>query len=79
MGFSAEIHVSRVSPSGRPLDGGGIVVATAANPWGGGGPAVSFDGTNFLVAWADIRSGFTVRLRCRRRDLDGGDPLDELP
>jgi hypothetical protein len=52
-----EIYVARVSPTGRPLDGPGIRVSRTANRYEGGGPAVSFDGTNYLLVWNDTRSG----------------------
>jgi hypothetical protein len=51
----ADIYASRVAPSGRVLDPGGIVVSGAAG--GQLSPAVAFDGTNFFVVWADIRTG----------------------
>jgi hypothetical protein len=48
------IFGARVNSSGSILDPCGIAISTAANS---GSPAVAFDGTRYLVAWPDYRSG----------------------
>lgn len=54
-GSSYDIYASRVSGAGAVLDGTGVVVSAAAN--GQGFPAVAWNGSNYLVAWHDFRSG----------------------
>jgi len=52
---TGRIYAARVSPAGAVLDPSGILIASAAGveqP-----PALAFDGTNYLVAWADSRAG----------------------
>ena len=48
------IFGTRVSPSGRVLDPGEIAIATRGREQVE--PTAAFDGTNYLVAWADNRS-----------------------
>jgi hypothetical protein len=52
---TSDIYVTRVTADGRVLDPAGIAVSTAADFQGS--PAVTFDGTNYLVVWSDLRSG----------------------
>jgi len=50
-----DIYGARVSGTGMLLDAGGIPISTAINQQFN--PAVTHDGTNFLVVWQDHRSG----------------------
>ncbi len=50
-----DIYGTRVSPAGEVLDPDGIPISTA--PEIQSIPSVIFDGTNYLVAWNDLRSG----------------------
>ena len=50
-----DIYGARVTSAGTVLDAAGIAISTA--PRGQVRPAVAFDGTNYLVAWSDARTG----------------------
>ncbi len=50
-----DIYGARVSPDGIVLDTNGIMISNA-NAWQQY-PCIAFDGTNCLVAWADLRDG----------------------
>jgi hypothetical protein len=50
-----DIYCARVSPNGTVLDPSGIPVSTA--PGDQQAPAITFDGTNFLIVWQDERNG----------------------
>jgi hypothetical protein len=52
-GDTSDIYVSRVTSVGLVLDPAGIPVSLAAGFQGE--PAVTFDGTNYLVVWTDER------------------------
>ena len=51
----SDLYGARVTPAGEVLDTAGIVVSAAVDSQQV--PALAFDGTNFLVAWQDRRSG----------------------
>ncbi|UCG92775.1 MAG: hypothetical protein JSV97_03440, partial [candidate division WOR-3 bacterium] len=64
----ADIYGARVSPDGIVLDPDGIMISDAPNTQMC--PAVSFDGTNYLVAWDDLRSGL-FDIYCARINQSG--------
>jgi hypothetical protein len=51
----ADIYGARVTPGGTVLDSSGFAVSIATGNQVS--PAVGFDGSNFLVVWADDRAG----------------------
>jgi hypothetical protein len=52
---TSDIYASRVTADGRVLDPDGIVVSAGTDFQGD--PAVTFDGTNYVVVWSDMRGG----------------------
>jgi hypothetical protein len=54
-GNNADVYGARVSPDGAVLDTAGIAVSQATGNQNH--PAVCFDDANFIVVWADSRSG----------------------
>ncbi len=68
-GTYADIYGARVSTSGLVLDTGGIAVSTEWNEQAR--PAVAFDGTNYMVAWHDYRSGYPIRVYFARVSTSG--------
>ena len=50
-----DICAARVSPVGVPIDSGAILIA--GGDYDCGLPSVTFDGTDYVVAWDDTRSG----------------------
>lgn len=54
-GPNLDLYATRVATNGAVLDPSGFAITTATNDqWQ---PVVSFNGTNYLVAWQDARSG----------------------
>jgi hypothetical protein len=75
-GSGWDIFGARVTPDGAVLDPAGFVISEAAKDQRL--PAVSFDGTNFLLVWGDYRSdpagdiyGARVTSQGEVLDLDG--------
>jgi large repetitive protein len=70
-----DIYGARVAPRGTVLDSTGFVISHAGH--GRSAPAPAFDGTNFLVAWHDSRSGtdtdiYGARVTPGGTVIDGG-------
>ena len=72
-GSSEDIYGARVNVGGVVLDPLGIAISTAETYQGC--PAVAFNGTNFLVAWYDYRSGSSYDIYGARVSV-GGAVLD---
>jgi hypothetical protein len=68
-GPTADIYGARVSPGGSVLDTAGITVSSA-DLWQGT-PSVAFDGTNYLVAWDDLRGTASTDVYAARLSRDG--------
>ncbi len=47
------LYAARVSPAGELLDSAGILITSDVDIHEYGGPAISFDGTNYLVVWGE--------------------------
>jgi hypothetical protein len=54
-GDYSDVYGTRVTPGGTVLDPQGLAVSRA--PLDQSNPVLGFDGTNFLLAWTDYRSG----------------------
>jgi len=71
-GTNRDIYGCRVTPQGEILDPAGIGICTQGN-WQGVA-AAGFDGTNYLVAWSDLRTGdfdvYGTRISPRGEVLD---------
>jgi hypothetical protein len=57
---ASDIYGARVTPQGDVLDPAGFVVSQAVQ--GQNDPAISFDGTNYLVAWQDRRDSVSSHI-----------------
>ncbi|MBI3182652.1 MAG: OmpA family protein [Myxococcales bacterium] len=63
-GATTDIYGARVSGAGALLDAAGVSISLAAGDQSS--PSVAFDGTNYLVAWEDLRGGTTTNLYGQR-------------
>ena len=54
-GSSDDIYAARVSTAGAVLDTGGVAISTASGDQTR--PYIGFDGTQYMVAWTDDRTG----------------------
>ena len=72
---NTQIFGARVTPSGTVVDAvsSGLAISRAAGAQSS--PAVAFDGTNYLVAWTDSRTGSTLDIY-GTRVTPGGTVLD---
>jgi hypothetical protein len=67
--LTRDIYGTRINASGTPLDGTGIEIAIAPNDQTQ--PAVAYDGAQYLVVWADRRSGTSFDLYGQRVSTAG--------
>jgi len=69
---NGDIYGARVSQSGGVLDPAGLPLATLGNSWQGE-PDVSFDGTRYVVTWADdsLSGGFINNILAARVATSG--------
>ena len=65
---TTEVWAARLTPTGAVLDPSGILVSSSAND--AELPAVTFDGTNFLVAWERNGNIIGARVSAAGRVLD---------
>jgi len=68
-GAGWDIYGARVNVSGSVLDPSGIEISCAANNQSA--PSVTYDGSNALVAWTDLRSGSYTDIYSARVDSSG--------
>jgi hypothetical protein len=66
---TADIYGTRVTQDGVVLDSSGIAISTAE--YEQGSPAITWDGTNFLVSWTDMRNGLDCDIYGARVNQDG--------
>jgi hypothetical protein len=66
---NADIYGARVDQYGNVLDPGGIAISTAAGEQTQ--PTVAWNGSTFLVAWTDRRSGADTNIYSTRVGTDG--------
>ncbi|MGA9520690.1 MAG: Ig-like domain-containing protein, partial [Myxococcaceae bacterium] len=66
---NTEIIGSRVSTSGVVLDSGGLPISVGAGDQNA--PALTWDGTNFIVAWTDGRHGTNREIFAARLNSNG--------
>ena len=63
---TSDVYGARVSPAGTVLDPTGIPISAA--PFDQYSSSVAFDGTNYLVAWNDFRSGTDLQVLANEGD-----------
>jgi N-acetylneuraminic acid mutarotase len=66
---NADIYGTRLDANGNRLDGSGFAISKAAGEQTA--PTVAWNGTNFLVAWADRRSGTDTNIYSTRVSTSG--------
>ncbi|WP_437550013.1 MYXO-CTERM sorting domain-containing protein [Sorangium sp. So ce367] len=60
----ADLYAARIAPDGTVLDPRGIPISTG--PGAQEQPAISWDGTNYLVAWSDHQTGTNSQVYATR-------------